>query len=55
MDPDQLASENPADLDLHCFQNLIYPNTIKQNTAFKAEERIHQNQWQFSCHRLVVM
>ena len=21
MDPDQLASEKPADLDLHCFQN----------------------------------
>ena len=24
MDPDQLASEKPADLDLHCFQNKIY-------------------------------
>ena len=23
MDPDQLASEKPADLDLHCFQNRI--------------------------------
>ena len=21
MDPDQLASQKPADLDLHCFQN----------------------------------
>ena len=25
MDPDQLASEKPADLDRHCFQNKIYP------------------------------
>ena len=24
MDPDQLASEKPADPDLHCFQNRIY-------------------------------
>ena len=23
-DPDQLASEKPADLDLYCFQNRIY-------------------------------
>ena len=23
--PDQLASEKPADLDLHCFQNRLYP------------------------------
>ena len=23
MDPDQLASQKPADLDLHCFQNGI--------------------------------
>ena len=22
MDPDQLASEKPADLDLHCFHNI---------------------------------
>ena len=22
--PDQLASEKPADLDLHCFQNALY-------------------------------
>ena len=25
MDPNQLASEKPADLDLHCYQNMIYP------------------------------
>ena len=25
VDPDQLASQEPADLDLHCFQNRIYP------------------------------
>ena len=25
VDPDQLASQKPADLDLHCFQNRIYP------------------------------
>ena len=25
MDPDQLASQKPADLDLHCFQIRIYP------------------------------
>ena len=24
VDPDQLASHKPADLDLHCFQNRIY-------------------------------
>ena len=24
MDPDQLASQKPADLDLHCFRNNIY-------------------------------
>ena len=24
MDPDQLASAKPPDLDLHCFQNRIY-------------------------------
>ena len=24
MEPDQLASKKPADLDLHCFQNRIY-------------------------------
>ena len=24
VDPDQLASEKPADLALHCFQNRIY-------------------------------
>ena len=27
VDPDQLASEKPADLDLHCFQNRIYPGS----------------------------
>ena len=26
VDPDQLASEKPADLDLHCFQNRKYPD-----------------------------
>ena len=26
MDPDQLASQKPADFDLHCFQNTIYPS-----------------------------
>ena len=25
MKPDQLASQKPADLDLHCFKNKIYP------------------------------
>ena len=28
VDPDQLASEKPADLDAHCFQNLIYPGSM---------------------------
>ena len=28
VDPDQLASEKPADLDLHCFQNRIYPSLV---------------------------
>ena len=26
-DPDQLASEKPADLDLHCFQSRAYPGS----------------------------
>ena len=26
VDPDQLASQKPADLDLHCFKNRIYPS-----------------------------
>ena len=26
VDPDQLASEKPADLDLHSFQNRVYPS-----------------------------
>ena len=31
MDPDQLASVKPADLDLHCFQKQnIYPGSAKQ-------------------------
>ena len=25
MVPDQLASQKPADLDLHCFHNRLYP------------------------------
>ena len=24
VDPNQLASQKPADLDLHCFQNRVY-------------------------------
>ena len=24
VDPDQLASQKPADLDLHCFKNVVY-------------------------------
>ena len=28
VDPDQLASQKPADLDLHCFQNCIYPDFV---------------------------
>ena len=28
MDPDQLASEEPADLDLNCFHSKIYPSLI---------------------------
>ena len=28
MDPDQLDSEKPADQDLHCFQNRIYPGSV---------------------------
>ena len=30
MYPDQLASEKPADLDLHCFQNRIYLDSALQ-------------------------
>ena len=29
MDPDQLASEKPADLNLHCFQNIKRNATIE--------------------------
>ena len=28
VDPDQLASQKPADLDLHCFQSRIYPGIV---------------------------
>ena len=28
MDPDQLASEKPADLDLHCFQSTMLQSTV---------------------------
>ena len=28
VEPDQLASEKPADLDLRCFQNMIYARLI---------------------------
>ena len=28
MDPDQLASEKPADLDLHCFQIRIFLGSV---------------------------
>ena len=30
MDPDQLASEKPADLDLHFFQNRKYPGLAEK-------------------------
>ena len=29
VDPDQLASEKPADLDLHCFQDRKYPDVAE--------------------------
>ena len=28
VDPDQLASKKPADLDLHCFLIRIYPGSL---------------------------
>ena len=28
VDPDQLASQKPADLDLHCFQNRQYLGSV---------------------------
>ena len=28
VDPDQLASEKPADLDLHCYQNRIKDTSL---------------------------
>ena len=39
MDPDQLASEKPADLDLHCFQTRIYPGLVMARV--KIRKRIH--------------
>ena len=30
VDPNQLASQKPADLDLHYFQNRIYPGSARQ-------------------------
>ena len=35
VDPDQLASEQPADLDLRCFQNKIYSGLISVNSVLK--------------------
>ena len=29
VDFDQMASEKPADLDLHCFQNRAYPGSAR--------------------------
>ena len=34
MDPDQLASEKPADLDLQCFQNSLYPGEALKGINF---------------------
>ena len=38
MDPDQLASEKPADQDLHCYQNGIYAGSAwsELSTSHKA-------------------
>ena len=30
MDPDQLASEKPADRDLHCFEKRIYMELARE-------------------------
>ena len=37
MDPDQLASQKPADPDLHCFPKRIYPGfgRTRVNIRFK--------------------
>ena len=32
---------------------ILWINTIEQSIAFKAVERLQQNQWQFSCHLIV--
>ena len=37
MDPDQLASEKPADLNLHCFSNRIYPGQHGKDCIYPAE------------------
>ena len=33
-DPDQLASSEATDLDLHCLQNRIYPGSAGQGLMF---------------------
>ena len=37
MDPDLLASQKPADLDLHCFQNRIYLGS-RVNVLYKSNK-----------------
>ena len=37
VEPDQLASEKPADLDLHCFQNGIYLDSARFKWASAQE------------------
>ena len=40
VDPDQLASLKPADLDLHSFQNMMHPSLAKYGlTSYKPVKR----------------
>ena len=40
VDPDQLASEKSADLDLHCFQNKIYIDVYVKDNYYERFDTI---------------
>ena len=48
VDPGQLASQKPADLDLHCFQNRIYPGSTWFGLTTTKQGRVS-----FKVHHLI--
>ena len=46
VDPDQLALQKPADLDLHCFQNRIYLGSVWARLIIKKNKKQNKCQIQ---------